>query len=189
MCFLCFSKKVMRDMKGWVVSDAGDRWTVQLDVRDLGGHLDSTSSSRATTLGYRIAAAVPQVPSVPVLPLDFCGKLHILRTMHLPAALHGAEVSLVSISGLRGLRSAFGRAAMSGGLRMANPGLLVQTWVSCCLVSLSDVRKHMAYNSAVHELAGVLSLLPVLLGMVRFTSCCPVLRLLGSLGIPICVFG
>ena len=29
-------------MKGWVLSDAGDRWTVKLDVRDLGGHLDST---------------------------------------------------------------------------------------------------------------------------------------------------
>ena len=63
-------------MKCWVVPDAGDQWSVRLDVRDLGGHLDSTL--KAT-----------RVHSVAVLPLDFCGRLRILRTMHLPAALHG----------------------------------------------------------------------------------------------------
>ena len=26
----------------WVVTEEGDRWTVKLDVRDLGGHLDTT---------------------------------------------------------------------------------------------------------------------------------------------------
>ena len=157
-------------MKGWVVSDAGDWWIVKLDVRDLGGHLDSTLRARATTLGYRIAAAVPRVPSVAVLPLDFCGRLRFLRTMHLPAALHGDEASLVSISGLRKLRSAFGRAAMSGGLRLANPGAVL------CLLDgpvgsdpgfhvvwsrFRMLRRHMAYNSSVLELAGVKSLLRV----------------------------
>ena len=73
--------------------------------------------ARAATLGYRISVAVA------VLPLDFCGRLRILRTMHLPAALHGVEASPVSNSGLRGLRTAFGQAALSGGLRLANPGL------------------------------------------------------------------
>ena len=103
--------------------------------------------ARATTLGYRIAAAVLRVLSVAVHPLDFCGKLRILGTMHIPAALHGAEASLVSISGLRRLRSASGRAAMSGGLRLANPDAVLSLldgpagseWVSCCLVSLWDV--------------------------------------------------
>ena len=95
--FLSTSKDTRSDMKGWVVSDAGDRWTVKLDVRDLGGHLDSAFRTRAATLGYRIAASVPWVPSVAVLPLDLCGKLHILRTMHMPAALHGAEASLRSL--------------------------------------------------------------------------------------------
>ena len=70
-------------MKGSVVSDAEDRWTVKLDVRDLGGHLDSTFRARATTLGYRITAAVPRVLSVAVFPLDFCVKLRILRAMPL----------------------------------------------------------------------------------------------------------
>ena len=38
---------------------------------------------------------------IALLPLEFCGKLRVLRTMHIPAALHGAEASFVSIAGLR----------------------------------------------------------------------------------------
>ena len=33
-------KKTWGDMKDWPVSDAGDKWSVKLDVRDLGGHLE-----------------------------------------------------------------------------------------------------------------------------------------------------
>ena len=105
-------------------------------------------------LGYRIAAAVPRVPSVAVLPL------------HMPAALLGAEASLVSISGLRRLRSAVGRAAVSG-LRLANPGAVLigracwfRPWVHVVWCRLM-LRRHMAYDSSVHELAGVYSLLRV----------------------------
>ena len=29
-------------MKDWVLSDSGDQWSVNFDVRDLGGHLDTT---------------------------------------------------------------------------------------------------------------------------------------------------
>ena len=219
--FLSTAKDVRSDMKCWVVSDAGDKWSVRLDVRDLGGHLDSTFRARAVTLGFRMTAAIPRVRAVSVLLvalyLPWCRALEsnpgvrpqlnadnlkcvsespaallsaagftnmyirlvgqeaapkkcvflgtsmesrrdmkgwvvsdawdrwtvkldvrdlggtppsglglprlavrILRTVHLPAALHGAEASLFSISGLRRLRSAFGRAAMSGGLRLAS---------------------------------------------------------------------
>ena len=45
---------MISDMKSWVVSDTGDKWTLNLDVTDLSGHLDSTFGTRATTLGYRI---------------------------------------------------------------------------------------------------------------------------------------
>ena len=72
-CVFLSAVKVFGDIKGWLVSDAGDKWTVKLDVRDLGGHLDSTERARATTLDYRIAAVVPKVPSVSVIPLGFCG--------------------------------------------------------------------------------------------------------------------
>ena len=36
------SAVVRRDMKDWVISDQGEHWSVKLDVRDLGGHLDTT---------------------------------------------------------------------------------------------------------------------------------------------------
>ena len=60
--FLSTSKDVRSDVKCWAVSDAGDKWSVKLDIRDLGGHLDSTFRARAVTLGFRMSAAVPQCP-------------------------------------------------------------------------------------------------------------------------------
>ena len=36
--FLSTSRVVRREVRDWVVTDEGDRWTVKLDVRDLGGH-------------------------------------------------------------------------------------------------------------------------------------------------------
>ena len=157
-------------MKCWAVSDAGDKWSVRLDIQDLGGHLDSTFRARAVTLGFRMSAAIPRVRAVAVLPLDFVGKLRILLTMHLPGALHGAEASLVSISGLRKLRTAFCQASLCGGLRLANPGAVLSLLdgpvgsdpgfhVVWCRFRM--LRRHMAYNSSVHELARVESLLRV----------------------------
>ena len=153
--FLSTSRDTRRDMRCWVVSDAGDKWSVRLDVRDLGSHLDSTFRARAVTLGFRMSAAVLR---------------GILRTMHLPGALHGAEASHVSISGLRKLRTAFCQASLSGGLRLANPGAVLSLldgpvgsdpgfYVVWCRFRM--LRRHMAYNSSVHELARVYSLLRV----------------------------
>ena len=36
------SRVIRLDMRDWVLTDDGDRWMVKLDVRDLGGHLDTT---------------------------------------------------------------------------------------------------------------------------------------------------
>ena len=85
--FLSTARDVGNDMKCWVVSDAGDQWSVRLDVRDLGGHLDSPFRARTVTLSSRMSAAILRVRAVAVLPLDFVGKLRVLRTMHLPGAL------------------------------------------------------------------------------------------------------
>ena len=38
-------------MRDWVVTDEGDRWTVKFDVRDLGGHLDTTFRGWSSTFG------------------------------------------------------------------------------------------------------------------------------------------
>ena len=37
-------------MKGWVLSQEGDQWSVRFDVRDLGGHLDTTFRGWSSTL-------------------------------------------------------------------------------------------------------------------------------------------
>ena len=44
------------------------------------------------------------------LPMDYLGKLRLLRTMHISAVLHGVEASVVSQDALRRLRTAFVRA-------------------------------------------------------------------------------
>ena len=41
---LSTSREVRHSMKGWVLSLEGDQWSVRFDVRDLGGHLDTTLS-------------------------------------------------------------------------------------------------------------------------------------------------
>ena len=78
---LSTSTKVVRGhMKDWVLSDNGDKWSVKLDVRDLGGHLDTTMRHRASTLSGRVSGLLNVVLVVMALPLVFSGKLRILRT-------------------------------------------------------------------------------------------------------------
>ena len=60
---LSTSKTVRKAMKLWDVSGGGGLWTVQLDVRDLGGYLDFTLRARAGTLSKRLREAT-----------RFCGK-------------------------------------------------------------------------------------------------------------------
>ena len=52
--FLSTSREVRKDKEDWVLSQEGDKWSVKYDVRDLGGHLDTTfrgwSSTSAATV-------------------------------------------------------------------------------------------------------------------------------------------
>ena len=41
---LLTSREVRKDMRSWVPSEAGERWSVRFDVRDLGGHIDTSLS-------------------------------------------------------------------------------------------------------------------------------------------------
>ena len=61
---LSTSKAVRRAMKLWDISGDGGFWKVQLDVRDLGGHLDFTSRARAGTLSGRVGKATVGVAAV-----------------------------------------------------------------------------------------------------------------------------
>ena len=47
---LSTSREVRHSMKGWLLSHEGDQWSVRFDVRDLGGHLDTTFRGWSSTL-------------------------------------------------------------------------------------------------------------------------------------------
>ena len=88
---LSTSKSVRRAVRLWDVSGSGGFWKVQLDVRDLGGHLDFTLRARAGTLSKRVREATFGGASVGALPLGFQVKLGLDRGKYLPAGLHAAE--------------------------------------------------------------------------------------------------
>ena len=80
-CVLLSIARVVRDlMKAWVIFDAVGRWSVKLDVRDLGGHLDTTYRRPAATLVCRVLVLLSCILVVLALPLDFTGRLGVLRT-------------------------------------------------------------------------------------------------------------
>ena len=103
MCIiLSTSREVRKVMKDWVLSQEGDRWSVKFDVRDLGeGHLDTTF--RGWSSGVRLV--ISRLILIFALALDFHGRVCVVRSMYLPAALHGIEASLLASDNLRKLRS------------------------------------------------------------------------------------
>ena len=113
---------VRRDMRGWVVTDEGDRWSVKLDVWDLGGHLDTTFRGWSATLAKRVRLVISRLVLVFVLPLDFHGRLRVIGTMFIPGALHGVESPFLADSGLCKLRAAVCRVVWSSRQPMANAG-------------------------------------------------------------------
>ena len=119
------SAAVRRDMKDWVISDQGEHWSVELDVRDLGGHLDTTFWAWGRALVVRVLAVLRVIWLVSALPLDYWRKLRVLRTMYIPAALYGVEASHLSQSNLLKLRAAFVRACWSGRLTLAQTGTVL----------------------------------------------------------------
>ena len=118
---LSTSKSVRKAMKLWDVSRReGGFWNVQLDVRDLGGHLDFTLRARAGTLSKRIREATLGVASVGALPLGFQVNLGLVRGEYLFAGLHAAEASYVSSSFISAIRAAIVRAVWSSKMPLAN---------------------------------------------------------------------
>ena len=112
-------------MKLWDISGEGGFWKVQLDVRDLGGHLDFTYRARAGTLSRRVGRGTVGVAAVGALPLGFQVKLGLVRGKYLPAGLHAAEASYSSSSSISAFRAAAVRAVWSSKMPLANaPALL-----------------------------------------------------------------
>ena len=66
-----------------------------------------------STLAARVRLVISRLTLVFVLPLDFHGRVRVVRSMYLPAALHGIEASLLASDSLRRLRSAVRRGVWS----------------------------------------------------------------------------
>ena len=107
------------------MSGGGDRWSVKFDVRDLGGHLDTTLRGLSSTLAARVRLVISRLVLVFVLPLDFHGRVRVVRSMYLLAALHGIESSLLASDSLRKLRSSICRVVWSRRQPMANVGAVL----------------------------------------------------------------
>ena len=60
-----------------------------------------------------------------VLPLDFHGRVRVVRSMYLPAALHGVEASLLASDSLLKLRSSICRVVWSRRQPLANVGAVL----------------------------------------------------------------
>ena len=72
-----------------------EKWSVKFDIRDLGGHLDTTFRGWSSTLAAGVRLVISRLVRLLVLPLDFNGRVRVVRSMYLPAALHGIEASLL----------------------------------------------------------------------------------------------
>ena len=118
--FLSTSKSVRKAIKLWDISGDDGFWKVQLDVRDLGGHLDFTFRARAGTLSKGLVRLLSGVASVGALPLGFQVKLGLVRGKYLPAGLHAAEASNVSSSSISAFSAAIVRAVWSSKMPLAN---------------------------------------------------------------------
>ena len=93
---LSTSKAVRKDMKDWVLSEEGDKWSVKFGVRDRGGHLDTTFRGWSATLASRVRLVIARLVLIFALHLDFHGGVRVVRSMYLPAALHSIEASVLA---------------------------------------------------------------------------------------------
>ena len=119
---LSTSSAVRRSMKLWDVSGNGRAWSVEWDVRDLGGHLDFTRRARDGALSRRVREATHGVGAVGALPLGFQAQLGLMRRKYLLAGLHAVEASYVSASSLAVCRAAYVRSDGPIKCPCAHPG-------------------------------------------------------------------
>ena len=113
-------------MKGWVLSQEGDKWSVRFDVRDLGRHSETTFRGWSSTLAARGRLVISRLVLIFALPLDFHGRVRVVRSMYLPAALHGTEASLLASDSLRKLRSSIQKVVWSRRQPLANVGAVLR---------------------------------------------------------------
>ena len=112
-------------MRDWVLPQEGDKWSVKFYVRDLGWHLDTPFREWSATLASRVRFVIVWLVLVFALPLDFHGRVRVVRSVYLLAALHGIEASLPASDSLRKLRSSIQRVVWSRRQLLASVGVVV----------------------------------------------------------------
>ena len=75
--------------------------------------MNTTFRGRSSTLVARVRLVISHLVLIFALPLDFHGRVRFVRSMYLPAALHGIEASLLASDSLRKLRSSVRRVVWS----------------------------------------------------------------------------
>ena len=104
--------------------------SVKHDVRYLGGLLDTTFCGWSATLTARVRLVISRLVLIFVLRLDFHCRVRVVRSMYLPAALHGIEASLLNSESLRKLRSSIRRVVWSRRQPLASVGaVLLACWM------------------------------------------------------------
>ena len=120
------SKAARKSMRQWDVAGDGRPWKVELDVRDLGGHLDLTCRARAGTLSSRVKQATQGVSAVGALPLGFQVKLGLVRGKFFCLLVFMLlRASHISTSSLSSFRAAISRAVWSSKMPMASTPVLL----------------------------------------------------------------
>ena len=146
---------VRKDMRDWVLSEEGDKWSVKLDIRDLGGHLHTTFRRLLSTLAARVRLVIVKILMVVVLPLNFHCRLEVVPTI-ICAVLHGVEASLLVQSSLLKLRAAVLTAVLSRRQPLAHAGAVLSLLAGSegchpgfCVVwfRFRMLRRYLAYRS------------------------------------------
>ena len=91
----------------------------------MGGHLDTTFRGWSATLAARVRLVIARLVLIFVLPLDFHGRVRVVRSMYLPAALHGVEASLLASDSLLKFRSSICRVVWSRRQPLASVGAVL----------------------------------------------------------------
>ena len=94
---LSTSRTVRKDMKDWVLSQEGDR------CPGFRSHVDTAFRGWSATLAAGVRLVIARLVLIFALPLDFHGRVRVVRSTYRPAALHGIDASLLASDCLRKL--------------------------------------------------------------------------------------
>ena len=87
--------------------------------------MDTTFRGWSSTLAARVRLVIARLVLIFALPLDLHGRIRVVRSVYLPAALRGIEASLLASDSLRKLRSSIHRVVWSRRQPLASIGAVL----------------------------------------------------------------